>query len=113
MEGSESKLSTFSDGYKVISLLFGLFRDVKQLFFFSLITLVLLIIASMYFFPDVYKRQFPYYKLNDIAPTSEDKLFEAKKIANECGLEYVYIGNLECDTNTYCCLLYTSINNIF
>ena len=51
MEGSESKLNTFSDGYKVISLLFGLFRDVKPLFFFSLITLVLLIIASMYFFP--------------------------------------------------------------
>ena len=38
MEGSESKLNTFSDGYKVISLLFGLFRDVKPLFFFSLIT---------------------------------------------------------------------------
>lgn len=51
MEGSESKLNTFSDGYKVISLLFGLFRDVKPFFFFSLITLVLLIIASMYFFP--------------------------------------------------------------
>lgn len=51
MEGSESKLNTFSDGYKVISLLFGLFRDVKPLFFFSLITLILLIIASMYFFP--------------------------------------------------------------
>ena len=50
MEGSESKLNTFSDGYKVISLLFGLFRDVKPLFFFSLITLVRLIIASMYFF---------------------------------------------------------------
>ena len=49
-----------------------------------------------------FSRAFPYYKLNDIAPTSEDKLFEAKKIANECGLEYVYIGNLECDTNTYC-----------
>ena len=49
-----------------------------------------------------FSRAFPYYKLNDIATTSEDKLFEAKKIANECGLEYVYIGNLECDTNTYC-----------
>ncbi len=49
-----------------------------------------------------FSRAFPYYKLNDIVPTSEDKLFEAKKIANECGMEYVYIGNLACDTNTYC-----------
>ena len=51
MEGSESKLNTFSDGYKVISLLLGLFRDIRPLFFFSLVTLVLLIIASIYFFP--------------------------------------------------------------
>ena len=51
MDGSESKLNTFSDGYKVISLLLGLFRDIRPLFFFSLVTLVLLIIASIYFFP--------------------------------------------------------------
>ncbi len=51
MEGSESKLNTFSDGYKVVSLLFGLFRDIRPLFFFSLVTLVLLIIAGLYFFP--------------------------------------------------------------
>ena len=51
MDGSESKLNTFSDGYKVISLLFGLFRDIRPLFFFSLVTLVLLIIAGLYFFP--------------------------------------------------------------
>lgn len=50
MDGSESKLNTFSDGYKVISLLFGLFRDIRPLFFFSLVTLVLLIIAGLYFF---------------------------------------------------------------
>lgn len=61
MDGSESKLNTFSDGYKVISLLFGLFRDIKPLFFFSLVTLVLLIIAGMYFFPiliDFYRTGF-------------------------------------------------------
>lgn len=51
MDGSESKLNTFSDGYKVISLLLGLFRDIRPLFFFSLVTLVLLIIAGIYFFP--------------------------------------------------------------
>lgn len=49
-----------------------------------------------------FSRAFPYYKLSDITPTSEDKLFEAKKIANDWGMEYVYIGNLACDTNTYC-----------
>lgn len=61
MDGSESKLNTFSDGYKVISLLFGLFRDIKPLFFFSLVTLVLLIIAGLYFFPiliDFYRTEF-------------------------------------------------------
>ena len=51
MEGSESKLNTFSDGYKVVNLLLGLFRDIRPLFFFSLVTLVLLIIAGLYFFP--------------------------------------------------------------
>ena len=61
MDGSESKLNTFSDGYKVISLLFGLFRDIKPLFLFSLVTLVLLIIAGLYFFPiliDFYRTGF-------------------------------------------------------
>ena len=58
MDGSESKLNTFSDGYKVISLLFGLFRDIKPLFFFSLVTLI---IAGLYFFPiliDFYRTGF-------------------------------------------------------
>lgn len=61
MDGSESKLNTFSDGYKVISLLFGLFRDIRPLFFFSLVMLVLLIIAGLYFFPiliDFYRTGF-------------------------------------------------------
>lgn len=61
MDGSESKLNTFRDGYKVISLLFGLFRDIRPLFFFSLVTLVLLIIAGLYFFPiliDFYRTGF-------------------------------------------------------
>lgn len=61
MDGSESKLNTFSDGYKVISLLFGLFRDIRPLFFFSLVTLVLLIMAGLYFFPiliDFYRTGF-------------------------------------------------------
>ena len=52
MDGSESKLNTFSDGYKVISLLFGLFRDIRPLFFFSLVTLVLFNNSWSVLFPD-------------------------------------------------------------
>ena len=51
MEGSESKLNTYSDGYKVIKLTFILFRDTKPLAFFSIITVILVIIALAYFIP--------------------------------------------------------------
>lgn len=37
-EGSESKLSTFSDGFKVLRTIFNLFKDYKPLLFFSLIS---------------------------------------------------------------------------
>lgn len=50
-EGSESKLNTFSDGFKVIRVIFSLFRDTKPLSFFSIVTLILLIIAFVYFLP--------------------------------------------------------------
>lgn len=50
-EGSESKLNTISDGYKVIRLLFSFFRDSKPLQFFSILTIVLLIIATVFFIP--------------------------------------------------------------
>lgn len=55
IEGSESKLKTYKDGYKVIMMLFALIRDEKPLFFFSLISLVLFIIAGIYFFPILFK----------------------------------------------------------
>lgn len=32
--GSESKLSTFSDGFKVLKMIFSLFKDYKPLVFF-------------------------------------------------------------------------------
>ena len=48
---SESKLNTYKDGFKVILMLLTLIRDEKPLFFFSVISLILLIIAGMYFFP--------------------------------------------------------------
>lgn len=51
IEGSESKLNTYSDGFKVIKLLFAFFRDTKPFAFFSLITVILLVIALIYFIP--------------------------------------------------------------
>ena len=50
-EGSESKLNTYKDGFKVIMMIFALIRDERPLLFFSAISLILLIIAGIYFFP--------------------------------------------------------------
>ncbi len=55
MEGSESKLNTYRDGFKVIMMIFTLIRDERPLLFFSAISLVLLIIAGIYFFPILFK----------------------------------------------------------
>ncbi|EHJ56431.1 hypothetical protein HMPREF9318_00673 [Streptococcus urinalis FB127-CNA-2] len=46
-EGSESKLNTFSDGFKVLKMIFNLFKDYKPLLFFSLVSLVLFIIGLL------------------------------------------------------------------
>lgn len=54
-EGSESKLNTFSDGYKVIRMIFALIRDQRPLMFFTVMSLILLIIAGIYFFPILFK----------------------------------------------------------
>lgn len=51
VEGSETKLNTYRDGIKVIKVLFAFVRDTKPLFYFSLLTLILLIIALIYFLP--------------------------------------------------------------
>lgn len=55
IEGSESKLNTYTDGYKVLRMIFTLVRDKKPLFFFSTATLILLIIAGIYFVPILFK----------------------------------------------------------
>ena len=55
MEGSESKLNTYRDGFKVIMMIFSLIRDQRPLMFFSAISLILLIIAGIYFFPILFK----------------------------------------------------------
>ncbi|WP_296794317.1 glycosyltransferase family 2 protein [uncultured Methanobrevibacter sp.] len=51
VEGSESKLNTYRDGYKVLRMIFTLIRDQKPLLFFTTFSLFLLIIAALYFFP--------------------------------------------------------------
>ena len=51
VEGSESKLNTYRDGYKVLRMIFTLTRDQKPLLFFTTVSLILLVIAAIYFFP--------------------------------------------------------------
>lgn len=38
-EGSESKLNTFSDGFRVLKIIFWIFKDYRPLFFFSLLSI--------------------------------------------------------------------------
>ncbi len=50
-EGSVSKLSTFSDGIKVLKTIFTLFKDYKPLAFFSILSLVLFLFSLVLFIP--------------------------------------------------------------
>lgn len=50
-EGSVSKLSTYSDGLKVLGTIFRLYRDYKPLGFFSLLALFLAVISIAFFIP--------------------------------------------------------------
>lgn len=57
--------------------------------------------------PDIplhFSKFYPYYKMNEVEPTSEKTLVRAKKIAREVGVKYAYIGNtyLPDVENTYC-----------
>lgn len=51
VEGSVSKLNTFSDGFKVIKTIIRLFKDYKPLRFFTTIALVLFVLALIFFVP--------------------------------------------------------------
>lgn len=51
--GSESKLSTFGDGAKVLITIFNLFRNYRPLQFFSIIAILLFGIAAAVFVPAV------------------------------------------------------------
>lgn len=52
--------------------------------------------------PIHFSRFFPYYKMEDVPPTDTSKLMRAKEIAIEAGLQYVYLGNVPSDQNSYC-----------
>lgn len=51
-----------------------------------------------------FSRFFPMYKLVALSPTPVESLEKAKAIALDCGLKYVYIGNVagNAGENTYC-----------
>jgi pyruvate formate lyase activating enzyme len=44
----------------------------------------------------------PDYNMQDTPPTSLALLDRAKGIAEEYGIKYIYLGNVNVDTNTYC-----------
>ena len=55
IDGSESKLNTYRDGYRVMMMIASLIRDERPLLFFSVISLILLIIAGAYFLPILFR----------------------------------------------------------
>lgn len=50
-EGSESKLNTFSDGFKVLKTIAKLYENYKPFSFFGILSLLLLVIAAVLFIP--------------------------------------------------------------
>ena len=52
-QGSESKLNTYSDGFKVIMTIIKLFRTYRPMEYFGLLSLILLLLASVFFIPIV------------------------------------------------------------
>ena len=50
-EGSQSKLNTYKDGFKVIMTIFNLYRLYKPFQFFSIFALLFLILSILFFIP--------------------------------------------------------------
>ncbi len=50
-EGSESKLNTYSDGFKVLGTIFRMFRQYRPFAFFGIMALILVLIAVGFFIP--------------------------------------------------------------
>lgn len=54
-QGSESKLNTFSDGFKVIRTIIGLYKDYKPMAFFGWLSGLLFVVALSFFIPVLVK----------------------------------------------------------
>ena len=54
-QGSESKLNTYSDGMRVMSTIFRLFREHKPFSFFSVIALIILAVGLILFIPVLFE----------------------------------------------------------
>lgn len=52
--GSVSKLNTYSDGFKVLRLIFTLYRNYKPFNFYGLLALILMILSLGFFVPNVW-----------------------------------------------------------
>lgn len=50
-DGSESKLNTYSDGFKVLKTIIKLFKNYRPFAFFGILSLILLLIAIGFFIP--------------------------------------------------------------
>ena len=50
-KGSESKLNTYSDGFKVIMTIIRLFRTYKPMAFFGIISILLALVATLFLIP--------------------------------------------------------------
>lgn len=50
-EGSESKLNTYSDGFKVLKTIVKLYKNYKPLEFFSFLAMLLFVLALVFFIP--------------------------------------------------------------
>ncbi len=66
-EGSESKLNTFSDGFKVLKTIVRLYQNYQPLRFFGMISALLIVIAAIFFVPIVVS--FAQTKLVEKIPT--------------------------------------------
>ncbi len=51
IEGSESKLNTYSDGFKVLRTILRMYKNYRPMQFFGIITLILFLIAAGFFIP--------------------------------------------------------------
>lgn len=50
-EGSESKLNTYSDGFKVLKTIIRLYKNYQPMKFFSILALILVCISMIFFWP--------------------------------------------------------------